>query len=247
MSIRKGLVAICVFLSLGSVMNADAAKKAVVKPANNPPPVVVQAPVVEAPLPSKIALGTKVNLGGVDVVLNQVVPPGKNTPGGEGFAEYNFAITNTSPDKEFVLSNVTFGIAGAVRPMVKDLDDIVNQDNSTGKTAATTAGAAAIGFLGGLLGPVGALASMVGTSAAGNKIYVDDPQKWRDELKKRSFASSDSGIAVFPSETATGSIWVNQSGAEVAERIQLYIKQGTASRLVKLDLEGMPAPMAAKE
>lgn len=189
----------------------------------------------------KLSVGKTVKLGnGVDVALNQVVPASGDSIGGEGFTEYNLTFSNTSADKELVLSNVTFTINGESRAMVKDVDDIVNQGSTTGKQTATTGAAAAVGYVGGLLGPLGSLASMIGVTAAGNKIYVEDPQKWREELKKRGFQGNDAGASIFPGETATGSVWVKQAGAEAASRIQLYLKQGGSSRLVKIDLDGMP-------
>lgn len=196
----------------------------------------------------KLAVGRSIHLGGVDVSLNQVVSPGDESLGGQGFTEYNLTFTNTSQDKELILSNAAFFIHNETRAMVKDPDDIVNQGNSAGKNVAANTGAAAAGFVGGLFGPLGSIASMVGVNAAASKIYVDDPQKWREEIKKRGFQGNDAGASIFPAETATGSIWVKQSGSEVASRIQLYIKQGGASRLVKLELEGMPpAKVASKD
>ncbi|HUW51558.1 MAG TPA: hypothetical protein VMV75_11145 [Sulfuricella sp.] len=200
----------------------------------------------QAQVPVKLGIGRTLKLAGFDMSLNKVEQPGEESLGGEGFTEYNLTLTNTSQDKELVVSNITFSVHGEIRAMVKDPGDIVNQGNSTGKSAATTAGAAAVGFVGGLLGPIGSLASMVGVNAAANKIYADDPQKWREEIKKRGFQSNDAGASVFPAETATGSIWVKQSVSEVAERVNLYVKQGNASRLVKLDLEGMQVAVGGK-
>lgn len=183
-----------------------------------------------------LAVGKTVKIGSVEVILNKVVPASKDELGGAGFTEYNLTLINGSPDKEVVLSNVALSVHGEARSMVKNPDDIVNQGNTPEKNVATTAGATTAGFLGGLLGPLGAMGSQIGVQAAANKIYVDDPQKWRDEIKKRSFQRDEAGISVFPSESATGSIWVKQSGNEAADLIQLYLKQGGVSKLVKLGL-----------
>ncbi|MDD2914973.1 MAG: hypothetical protein PHP70_06600 [Gallionella sp.] len=184
-----------------------------------------------------LSVGKSVKIGSVEVVLNKVVLASKDELGGAGYTEYNLTLTNGSPDKEVVLSNVALSVHGETRSMVKNPDDIVNQGNTSEKAVATTAGATAAGFLGGLLGPLGAMGSQIGVQAAANKIYVDDPQKWRDEIKKQGFQRDDAGISVFPSESATGSIWVKQSGNETANRMQLYLKQGGISRLVKLGLK----------
>lgn len=185
----------------------------------------------------QIEVGKTVKIGSVEVMLNKVVPASKDELGGAGFTEYNLTLTNGSPDKEVVLSNVALSVHGETRSMVKNPDDIVNQGNTTEKTVATTAGATAVGFVGGFFGPLGSIGSQIGVQAAANKIYVDDPQKWRDEIKKRGFQRDEAGISVFPSESATGSIWVKQSGNETANRMQLYLKQGGISRLVKLGLK----------
>lgn len=225
MSIRKMMVAIVALALAGSAMAAGVEKTSL-----------------------KLAVGQAIKLGDVKVSLNQVVPPGKESLGGEGFTEYNLTITNTSRENELILSNAMISANGKLRPMVKDYDDIVNQGNSTEKNTAATAGAVAVGAIGGLFGAVGSLASMVGVTAAGNKIYVDDPQKWRDELKKKGLPFNGTGISVFPGETSTGSIWVKQAGNEQADRIQLYIKQGGVSHLVKLGLKALPpAKVAVKE
>lgn len=196
---------------------------------------------------TKLGIGHTLKLAGFDATLNKVEQPGGESLGGEGFTEYNLTLTNTSQDKELLVSNITFSVHGETRQMVKDPDDIVNQGNSAGKNVAANTGAAAVGFVGGLLGPLGSIASMVGVNAAASKIYVDDPQKWREEIKKRGFQGNDAGASVFPSETATGSIWVKQSISEVAERVNLYVKQGGTSRLVKLDLEGIQVAVSEKK
>lgn len=184
----------------------------------------------------QLAVGKTVKIGNVEVMLNKIVPASKDELGGEGFTEYNLTLVNGSTDKEVVLSNVALSIHGETRSMVKNPDDIVNQGDSAEKNVTTNAVAAGAGFLGGLLGPLGSIGSQIGVHAGVNKIYVDDPQKWRDEIKKRGFPRDGAGISVFPSETATGSIWVKQSGNEAANRMQLYLKQGGVSRLVKLVL-----------
>lgn len=192
----------------------------------------------------KLPIGQRLTLDGFNVVLNKVVQPGAESLGGEGFTEYNLTISNTSPDRELLLSNVALLVRGAPRSMVKDPDDIVAQGNTTEKSVATNVGAGVVGAIGGLFGVGGAIASMVTTNVAASKIYVEDPQRWRDEIKKRSFPDHGQGAAVFPTETVTASVWVRQTAAEVAERMQLYVKQGNASRIVRLDLVGMPAAAA---
>lgn len=194
----------------------------------------------------QIEVGKIIKIGSVEVLLNKVVPAGKDALGGEGFTEYNLTLTNKSADKDVVLSNVALSIHGEARSMSTNPDDIVNQGNSTEKSVGTNAGAAAVGFLGGLLGPLGSIGSQIGVHAAANKIYVDDPQKWRDEIKKRGFQKEGAGISVFPSETATGSIWVKQTDKEAADRMQLYLKQGGVSRLVKLELKAVNQQEAEK-
>lgn len=185
----------------------------------------------------QIAVGTSVKIGNIEVLLNKVVPAGKEELGGAGYTEYNLTLTNRSADKDVVLSNVVLSVHGESRAMVKNPDDIVSQGDTTEKSVATNTGAAAVGFLGGLLGPLGSIGSQIAVQHGAKKIYVDDPQMWRDEIDKQGFPRDAAGsIAVFPSESATGSIWVKQAGDEVADRIQLYLKQGGVSKLVKLEL-----------
>ena len=185
----------------------------------------------------QLAVGKAVKIGNVELRLNKVVPASKDELGGAGYTEYNLTLTNSSTDKDVVLSNVVLSIHGESRHMVKNPEEIVNQGNTAEKNVATNTGAAAVGFLGGLLGPLGSIGSQIAVHQAANKIYVDDPQKWSDEITKRGFQRDAAGIAVFPSESTTGSIWVKQSGEEVADRMQLYMKQGGVSRLVKLELK----------
>lgn len=184
----------------------------------------------------RIGVGETIRIGDVGVTLNKIVPAGKDSLGGEGFTEYNLTVKNGSASKEVVLANVAMAINGETRYMVKNPDEIVRQGNSQGKDAATEAGAGAVGAIGGMFGVLGSIGSQMLTNHAVNKIYVDDPQKWRDELKKRGFQRDADGISVFPSEAATGSIWVKQSGSETAKRMQLYLKEGGSSKLVKLEL-----------
>lgn len=203
----------------------------------------------KGPTVVRIEPGKTVKVDGFELVLNEVVQPGADAIGGEGFTEYSLTVSNRSADKELVIANATLSVRGDSRHVVRDYDDIVNQGNTSGKAAATTAGATAAGFIGGMFGVVGTAVSMIGVNAAASKIYVDDPQKWREELKKRGFQGNDAGVSIYPSESVTGSIWFKQSSAEVADRMQLYVKQGGASRVVRLDLSGMPKAVvaAAKE
>lgn len=238
------LAVITAQFAAGSALAADSGSKPNQKRQEVVKTQAPQASIPAAPTIQKMAIGSTLKLDGFEVVLNKVVQPGSEALGGNGFTEYNMTITNTSPDKELVMSNASLAVKGDVRPMVKDPDDIVNQDNSTGKTTAVNAGGAAVGFIGGMLGPIGSLVSLVGVNAAASKVLIDDPQKWHEEIKRRGFHGNDAGASIFPTETVTGSIWVKQAISEVADRIQLYMKQGGASRVVRLDLIGMPVTLA---
>lgn len=211
----------------------QAAKASVVQPVS----------AAAAPVAVSMAPGDALRFDGFEVTLNKVVQPGGEALGGEGFTEYSLTISNTSADKELVLSNVALLVRGDARSMVKDPDDIVNQGDAGTKNAAASAGGAAVGAVGGMLGVVGSLASMFAVHTAANKVFVEDPQKWREELRKRGFRGDAGNGSIFPSETVTGSIWVKQAAFEVADRMQLYVKQGSASRVVRLDLTGLPPPI----
>lgn len=184
----------------------------------------------------QLAVGKSVKLGNVELRLNKVVPASKDELGGAGYTEYNLTLTNSSTDKDVVLSNVVLSIHGESRHMVKNPEEIVNQGDTTEKSVATNTGAAAVGFLGGLLGPLGSIGSQIAVQQGAKKIYVDDPQKWREEIDKRGFQRDAAGIVVFPSEKTTGSIWVKQASDEIADWVQLYLKQGGVSKLVKLEI-----------
>jgi hypothetical protein len=154
-------------------------------------------------------------------------------------------VTNTTADKELILSNATLIVAGDQRPMVKDLDEIAFQDMSE-RSTGVTAGAAAAGFIGGFLGPVTAIASHVLTQKAATKILSDDPQQWKEELRKKSFQGTEAGAVIFPNDPATGSLWFKQSVIETASRLQIYVKQGNVARVLRFELVGMPVAVAEK-
>lgn len=232
---RLVIVTTLAFIAGGNCLAAGKAKS------QAPAKAAETAPAVAAPAVHSMTPGAALRFDGFEVTLNKVVQPGAEALGGDGFTEYNLTVANTSADKELVLSNVALLVRGDARSMVKDPDDIVNQGDSGTKNAAASAGGAAVGAVGGMFGIAGSLVSMFAVTTAANKVFVDDPQKWREELRKRGFRGDQGNASIFPSETVTGSIWVKQAASEVAERMHLYVKQGSASRVVRLDLVGMPA------
>ncbi len=230
-SIRSMLFILVSVLALTSGADAADTKKGAKEPAK----------ASTAPAVLKLSPGQPARLDGFEIVLNKVIPPGDDALGGHLFTEYNFTVTNVTSDKELTLSNAAVTVAGDLRQMVKDLDEIAFQDMSE-RSTGVTAGAAAVGFVGGLLGPVTAIASHVLTQKAATKILSDDPQKWKEELRKKSFQGTEAGAVIFPSDAVTGSIWFKQSAAEVANRIQVYVKQGNVARVLRFDMVDMPAP-----
>jgi hypothetical protein len=232
-------------LCLAIAFPATAETKKTVKSSTIPVAAPVATPAPAGPL--KLAVGQPLKLDGFEFTLNKVVQPGAEALGGALFTEYNLTVSNTSPDKDLLISNATLSVAGEVRQAVRDLDEIAFQDMS-GRSTAAVGGSAAVGFVSGMLGPLAALGGQVLAHAGASKLLVDDPQKWREELKKRGFQNAnETGVSIFPTESATGSIWFKQSASEAAERMQVYVKQGGSSRIIRLDLVDMPVPVAKRD
>lgn len=234
-SIRSMLLILAGLLALTGGAAAADAKKGTKEPAKPS----------AAPAVLKLSPGQAVKLDGFEIALNKVVQPGADgSLGGNLFTEYNFTVTNTTQEKELTLSNAALTVTGDLRQMIRDLDEIAFQDMSDRSTAAI-GGSAAVGFVSGMLGPIAALGGQLLAHKGASKLLVDDPQKWREELKKKSFQGTEAGAVIFPADTVTGSIWFKQAAAEVAERIQVYVKQGNVARVLRFELADMPTPVSA--
>jgi hypothetical protein len=201
------------------------------------------------PQPGILTVGELLVLPESSIRLNRIIRPDEPISISP-LTEYNYTLTNSTPDQEVTFQAGGITVAGEVRRPSADLKEILAMNNGSG--AAQTAGATAVGGVVGLLsaflGPVGSVAAHVGVNAAVAHTMYDTPMARMNELKKRLFlnARGDS-IVLLPGESATGSTWIRQSKDESATLVQLFIKLGdTPRRLVQLRLADMPKRIAVK-
>jgi hypothetical protein len=211
---------------------------------------VAQTPLpAAAPPPGVLTVGEFLILPESKIRLNRIIRPDDPTSISP-LTEYNYTLTNTTPDQEVTFQAGGFTVAGEVRRPSGDLKEILAMSNGGGaaQTAGATAVGGVVGLLSALLGPVGSVAAHVGVNTAVAHTMYDTPMARMNELKKRLFlnARGDS-IVLLPGESATGSSWIRQSREESATLVQLFIKSGDGPRrLVQLGLANTPGPAPAK-
>lgn len=210
---------------------------------------VAQTPLPAAPPPPGVlTVGDFLVLPESRIQLNRIIRPG-DPLSISPLTEYNYTLTNTTPDKEVTFQAGGITVGGEVRRPSGDVKEILALNN--GNRAAQTAGAGVVGgvlgLLGAFLGPVASVATHVGVNTAVAHTMYDTPLARLNELKKRLFQTAQGdAVVLLPGESATGSTWIRQSKDESATLVQLFIKTGDSSRrLVQVPLADMPTRSTA--
>ncbi|MDO8768488.1 MAG: hypothetical protein Q7K57_07275 [Burkholderiaceae bacterium] len=209
--------------------------------------VFAQTPLPAAPPPPGVlTVGNFLVLPESKIRLNEIIRPG-DPISISPLTEYNYTLTNTTPDQEVTFQSGGITVGGEVRRPSGDVKEILAMND--GNRAAQTAGAGVVGgvlgLLGAFLGPVASVATHVGVNTAVAHTMYDTPLARLNELKKRLFQTAQGdAVVLLPGESATGSTWIRQSKDEPATLVQLFIKPGNGSRrLVQLPLADTPTPV----
>lgn len=226
------------------------------------PGVPLAVPSAPPPTASQIATRSVLAVGGPAIVVTegiharllQVIRPDAPESIGNGtHTEYVFALTNRLADRELRLTQPALTVAGAIRRPPASAMEILRPAEATERVQAQARGLSLFNLLGAFLPAAGALivaqAGAVGTvvaKSAWQQELIANPRAWAAELQKRAFQNVQGAeVIVFPGETATGSLWIRQSPAERASRIQFFVRTGgEAGRLLGVDIEDN-APVAA--